>query len=189
MTPTKSEMRVIHAMAKRYDCVYWHVSKEDLVQEGVVALLLAATRYDSSRGVTLMSYAYPSIRKAMRVYIGIERKTEQGKQRDTLPLRRDVFLDAPINDDGDTLLGLMGAPADQEEVVASNQLQALVRTAVSRLPRAEREAVQLHSLEEIPYKEACKKVGKSHTMVQNDEREGMKRLAYRLAHLRKEIAA
>jgi len=48
-----------------------HLTKEDLVQEGFIALLYAVNRYDPSRGTKFMSYAWACIQGYM--YVAINR--------------------------------------------------------------------------------------------------------------------
>lgn len=57
----------VHSIARRLHSrrPEWLLSHEDLVQEGMLALLRAQGRYDPARGCTFTTYAYPRIRGAM----------------------------------------------------------------------------------------------------------------------------
>jgi RNA polymerase primary sigma factor len=59
----EANLRLVHAQARRYRCRSH--SLEDLVQEGVVGLVMAIRRFDPHRGCRLSTYALHWVRQAI----------------------------------------------------------------------------------------------------------------------------
>ncbi len=79
-----ANLRLIYRIARRYRCRSY--SQEDLVQEGVVGLMLAMERWDADRGCRLSTYAVHWIRQA------IARAVEQNDRLIHVPLQASVDL-------------------------------------------------------------------------------------------------
>ena len=98
--------------------------KEDIIQQGMLALWIVANKYDSSNGTTFTSYAVPYIKGYMKSYVHDKLNTikiprtafESGDIDLIYNLSNIESLDAQIQFDNDseafTLLDTISAPAD-----------------------------------------------------------------------------
>lgn len=93
------------------DRAFFHGWKEDILQEGRLALWQACNKFDESKGCQFTTYAIPFISGKMRQYskykcnvIRIPRKAFEGDDDDILKSLGNVLsLDAPIGEDDSTL--------------------------------------------------------------------------------------
>jgi RNA polymerase sigma factor (sigma-70 family) len=140
------------------------ISRDDLVQEGLVALCRAVERYDPERGARFSSYAVPVIRHAMVQYVrrmgpaptpprfGVPIMAAAFIPADSTPngARKHQWLaplslDAPL-EDGDSLgERLADFDALPPDLSASRALEReRLRAALSALPAESREIITLH---------------------------------------------
>ncbi len=74
----QANLRLVFSIVRRYHCR--HLTQEDLVQEGIIGLMVAIQRFDSSRNCRLSTYATHWIRQA------IARSIEQHDRLIRLPV-------------------------------------------------------------------------------------------------------
>ena len=112
----------VHWMVNKYS---WMGDYEDLVQQGNLGLLYAASRFDPDRGVKFSTYATWWIRQR------IQRYRSQDDQSISLDAVSDGFRDQPI----DRLV----SGTDVEEDIVTDELRTKMQTTLSALgPREAR---------------------------------------------------
>ena len=113
---------------------------DDLIQAGHIGLLCAKATYKPDKG-PWPSWAVIHMRNEMRAAIGL-RGTK------TRPERYAVSLDAPITEEGGTLMDVLpGAPVNLQEGIDREQLCQIVRESVAGLPDdLQRESVEMIDL-------------------------------------------
>ena len=123
---------------------------EDLVSEGLVALVHAAEAFDASRGVQFQTYAIGLIRGAivetMRKWHPRWRKGDPQKHGARRDCRKPLSLDrTPAGDCGSMLIDALrdDAPGPEDAAARSEQMEALAR-AFRRLPEREQICLVLH---------------------------------------------
>ena len=114
-----------------------HVEKEDLFQEGVLALYLAATKFDPGRGVAFSSFAYMCILNKLRNYIR--------SQKSNLYIE-DLYYQPKVN-----------------QVMEEEKIE--LKETVNTLPLKEKEVIQLLFYQNHTLETAGNKLGVSHTTV------------------------
>lgn len=126
---------LVRAVARRF--AHRGESLEDLVQVGAVGLIKAVDRFDPSRGVTLGSYAAPTIAGEIRHHlrdrgtlIRLPRNAEHGP-----PAQTSLPLEATIERWPD---------AAAERGLERSEDRALLAGGLQALPIRERRIVQLH---------------------------------------------
>jgi RNA polymerase sigma factor (sigma-70 family) len=137
------------------------IAREDLIQEGLLAVCRAVERYDPDRGARFSSYAVPVIRHALAQYVrrmgfglGAPRPAPPaaaaasspptngtGRRRSLAP----VSLDAPLDDGGSLAERLADAERPGPDLAAALALdRERLRNALRRLPVEVEEIVTLH---------------------------------------------
>ena len=135
------DLGLVICVAKRYLPYCDRASDfDDLVQAGLLALIRAKASYRADKGAW-STWAVYYMQNEMRAAIGL-RGTKRRPERDA------VSLDAPISEDGLTLLDTLEAgPVDLQEGIDRDQLRQLVRERVAALKNEQqRQAVVLIDL-------------------------------------------
>lgn len=122
---------------KRFINNYNHPHKEDILQEGRLALWQACKKFDESRGIKFSTYATYFIAGRMRQYqrykcnvIKIPRKAYEGETHLLEELSNTLSLDYNIeHDDGEgvTIGDLIGGP-DQYEFITEELVDSFIST-------------------------------------------------------------
>lgn len=126
---------------------------DDLMQAGYLGLMAAKATYQPDKGAW-STWAVFHMQKEMRAAIGLR----GSKIR---PERIALSLDAPITEDGCTLLDTLQADdVDLQEGIDRDQLCKIVRRQVAALPKElQRMAVELIDLGGLTYKGAAEAAG------------------------------
>lgn len=143
-----SNLRFVVSVAKRYQ--HQGVPLADLIDDGNLALLHAARRFDATKGAKFISYAVWWVRQAI-----VQSLADQG-QPVRVPLnwsaarrrgRRGISLDAPLRDREDTtLLEVLpdeAAPPPDDGATIDN-LADSVAAALAQLPAREANVLRLY---------------------------------------------
>lgn len=143
---------------------------DDLVQAGHLGMLRAKATYQPDKGLW-STWAVYHMQSEMRAAIGL-RGT---KQR---PERTAASLDAPITEDGLTLMDtLQAAPVDMQEGIDREQLCRIVRERVAALPDSmQREAVALIDLGELTCAAAAEAIGTTAARIKTARTRGINAL-------------
>lgn len=130
----EANLRLIYRIARRYRCRSY--SQEDLVQEGVMGLILAMERWDADRGCRLSTYAVHWIRQA------IARAVEQNDRLIHVPLQASVDMRRllRLREDMERTLGRL--PSDEELADATG----LTEDRVRQLLGSAEDAISLEAL-------------------------------------------
>lgn len=127
---------LVHFVLRRYRVL--ETDKEDLYQEGMIGLLRAVERFDTSKGVNFSTYAVIHIRATMRRYLD-QRIT---KHKDVYSLNKTF-----TNSEGDEVeyLELIESDIDIEEIIKdkfyNEELQQVIK---AHLSEEEQKAVYLY---------------------------------------------
>jgi RNA polymerase sigma factor (sigma-70 family) len=169
----------IHRIAGRYG-----IERDDLVQEGYVALLMSAGRYEDV-GASLATFANRGIKGAMLRFV--QRRRGRGitgfgyrKSYEHLPF---VSLHIKQSDGADgeliTLLDLL--PSGEPDPHATAEA-SMVREALQKLPEREREVIMLFYFHDLDQPEIARRLGFSQPRVSRILRRARERLRKRLGY-------
>lgn len=153
------------------------IERDDLESEGYVALVKAADRFDSERGVKFTTWAITMIRGAVLQFLRAEDWTPRSvrdKQKRGEPVQilqlvsLEEYLGAAASDDND-LLYRIDCIADPAVGPQTLTLEADERErlwwAVDGLPKSERFVMQQYYREGFTYKEIAAFLGRSESRV------------------------
>jgi RNA polymerase sigma factor (sigma-70 family) len=180
-TTTESETMAHHQtmvtkMADRYARAFRMVDRDDLIQEGMVALLAAARNYDRNRGASLSTYAWPRVKQSMRRHIGLNPLTHKLEPKD-----RHMRLDVPFRQDDDrTLLDVLGTSATQEESRMATENRKAIIDALDCLNEKERAAVVGRFFDERVMADIASDLGLTRQRVEQLEKVALGKLRARL---------
>lgn len=176
-TLIERNLRLVVYIARKFDNT--GVDKEDLVSIGTVGLIKAVNSFRPDKNIKLATYASRCIENEILMYL-----------RRVVRLKMEVSLDEPLNVDWEGNELLMSDVLGTDPDIVSKNLEAgverqLLRNAVNRLSRREKEIMQLRfglgGGEEKTQKEVADALGISQSYISRLE----KKIIFRL---RKEIA-
>lgn len=150
---------LVHRLARQL-CGFTNgaLDYDDLAQEGMIGLIKAADRFDPSRGVQFITYAYLAVRRhLLRV---INRQSEA-------PLS----LDAPAADGLPPLGETIAAPAPGDSADLCD-----VRALVDRLPDPQRRVIVWRYWEGLSLREAGGQIGVSGEWARRIEQKALQSL-------------
>lgn len=148
------------------------VDYEDLMQEGMIGLLIAASKFDPDSGNRFSTYARHWVWSLMREYVlGAHSVVHPGKssQRKTEFFRKrphhDTSTETPVGDDGltigDTLVSTDDLPDEVvERVLDGEAMSARLNDAISSLTEREADVIRSRFLREV--KEGLEEIGIRH---------------------------
>lgn len=170
----------VYKLANEYAATWRNVDVEDLVQEGLLGLLLAIRSWRSDAGASLATYAIYKIRLRMRQLIGdSDRKGEDGTRVHTLvgavPC---LSLDAATSDEGDmSLHDVIPSPTkNPEEEYAEAEMADVVRKAVHKLSPREQRIIRMRFVEERSLRDVEESEELRRTRLSEIEREAVSTL-------------
>ena len=85
-----------------YEYRSYGIKIADLIQEGNIGLMKAVQKFDPDKGIRLISYAVWWIRAYIQKYLKESHSSVRGGEDGARRGLRDVSLDVPLDDDGDT---------------------------------------------------------------------------------------
>ena len=165
-------LRLVVYIARRFENT--GVNLEDLISIGTIGLIKAISTYRREKNIKLATYASRCIENEILMHI-----------RKIAPLKAEVSLDEPINQDGDGNELLLGDILGTDEDMILRPLEddvdkAVLRQALSELPSREREIVLmrygLYGYKELTQKEVAEKMGISQSYISRLEKRIMERL-------------
>lgn len=132
----QSHLRLVASIAHRYSTP--NVTTDELMSEGVLALLAAADSFDPGRGLAFTTYAWPIIEGRIRAAMGSADQViarPHRKSASAIPLRR---VDTPL--EVEAASAGAGLPS---EAVENKEMAKRVREAMAHLPRRQSRALGL----------------------------------------------
>ena len=133
---------------------------EDMIQEGMLALLTAIEHFDSARGVSFSWYARLCVERRLRPFIrGQTAKKHQ-------PLSHAISLDKPLFEDLETYPQTARQTDPEALVIGREEHRETLERLFDLLSRFERQVLQLY-LYGLSYDEIAKKIGKTRKSVIN----------------------
>ena len=187
----KAWMGRVVRMYVRVDSPYY----EDLLQEGMIALLEAARTFDETRGFSFLTYSTPAIHQHVRRYL---RRAPVVHAPDVWSAERRSKLDRPAMLDQASealsgsdasedrclkpLFGLAGmhTPASQEDEAILAERRAQVHRELARLSARHQKVIERVGLDGITFREAAVEMGCSRQRAQQLFAEGVETLQRRL---------
>lgn len=166
---------------------------DDLLQEGRSAFLACIPSFDASKA-SLANWTRLCIRRHVRTWASeyglsvrvplhavLEARAHEANTEVAIAaasaLRRPVYLDEVVGEDGETARGALMAANDEpvDETMTRLAMSAILRRAVERLPRAQRALIEARLDGQTQYDVAEAK-GVSHQAVSQMERKAVERL-------------
>ena len=174
-TLIERNLRLVVYLARRFENTGVHM--EDLISIGTIGLIKAVNTFRSDKNIKLATYASRCIENEILMHL-----------RKTSNLRAEVSFDEPLNTDWDgkelLLSDVLGTDGDivMRPIEADAERQML-RTAVSRLSRREREIITrrfgLHGRKELTQKEVADRLGISVNTVKTHIRHMLDKTGYK----------
>jgi RNA polymerase sigma factor (sigma-70 family) len=180
-TTTESETMAHHQamvvkMADRYSRAFRMVDRDDLIQEGMFALLTASRRYDPSRGAGLMTYAWKLIKQQMRRVIGVNRTTHKLQLKE-----QHLHLEHQVRpNDSRTFLDILGTSATQENDSMATETRAAVSEAMAVLSDTERAVIVGRFVDDRTLADLGAELGVTRQRVEQAEKRALGKLRDRL---------
>jgi len=161
------------------------VSQEDLIQEGLLAVVVAHRAWKPNEGSNMMTWIYYPVRNAMshavrrQKQLGMSMRGGRGRKKEVVDL---LYLDADIE------LPLGGTTTAHEFVSSENALNgnesterdvfalAMLPDAVAQLEPREREVIRLRYVDELTLEEAGLKIGRTRQRVEQIEKDALYKL-------------
>ena len=151
----QKHQRMIEVLAGRFRCEW--ISREELVQAGILGLLRAVSHYDASRDAKLTTYALPWI-------LGEMRRVSKKMQVHT------YSLDQEMDTGGQTLYDVL----EGKKGIDLSSLD--LRLMLSRLNPSEQILICLRYYRDKTQKETAILLGKSQTQISRMERQALDKL-------------
>lgn len=158
---------------------------EDLIQDGMLGLLQAASKFDPSKGVQFATHAWWWVRAAIARSVAKMRSLADGCSRYVIVKRishqAPLSLDAPGHDETRGTLGdTVSTDADSpDQMLGDAEEMRLLRFRMDELSERTRTILKLRFFEEMTLSEVGATVGLSRARVGQIETEGLNELRQR----------
>ena len=178
-TLIEHNLRLVVYIARRFESS--GINIEDLISIGTIGLIKAVNTFQSGKNIKLATYASRCIENEILMHL-----------RKTSGLRAEVSFDEPLNTDWDGKELLLSDVLGTESDVVMRPIEAdaerqMLRTAVSRLSRREREIITmrfgLHGHKELTQKEVADRLGISQSYISRLEKRIIARLRSEMTKL------
>ena len=133
---------------------------EDMIQEGMLALLTAIEQFDPARGVSFPSYARLCVERRLRSFIRGQSAKKHG------PLSQAVSLDKPPFEDLETYPHIAQSADPEAVVIGREEHRETLARLFDLLSRFEAQVLQLY-LYGLSYDEIARRIGKTRKSVMN----------------------
>ena len=159
ITPVEELIPVVTRVAKGLAKKYPYLEEEDVVQEALLALVQSAKRYDRSKGASLCTYAgrravgaiidlvRSNIRHSVTVYYLEERPPREGLRERSMESRETIL-----------------------------RFRRFLATSIGRLPRRQRQVVELRFFQGLSVRETARRLGISTTTAAREQRQALFKL-------------
>jgi len=156
---------------------------EDLAQEGRIALWKATRLFKESHGVKFLTYAGRWVDHCIRRYVQKHGNVVRVPRHLVTMGPRLLHLDMPMGDEAGAaeVHAVFELPAAEPERVNAEDVE-VVRTALARLPRRERQAVHEYIMLARPGRTVAVEMRCCHTRVQQLAAAGLARLRRAMRH-------
>jgi len=143
---------------------------EDLLQEGMLGLLMAMREYDPGKGASFHTYAETCIRNRIQSAI------RSASRKKHAPLNDGVSLDYVLSDESQSLGDQFISRSPEEQVLARETEKELISASVKRLSALEAQILSLY-LDGLSYQEMAAVSGRDVKAVDNAVQRIRKKLA------------
>ena len=143
---------------------------EDLIQEGMLGLLMAVREYDPGKGVLFRTYAEICIRNRIQSAI------RSAARKKHAPLNDGVPLDIVLSDESQSLGEPFFSRSPEEQVLARETEKELISASAERLSDLEARILSLY-LDGLSYQEMAAVTGRDAKAVDNAVQRIRKKLA------------
>ena len=128
---------VYYVVFKYYADLIKLVGKDDVVSVGKIGLVIAAQRYDPTRGTKFSTYAITVI--SQQIYKEIIQKEKRRKKKGDYKL---VYLDGDSEDMEDK--GFYEMIGQDDADLRATETRIFIETMLSKLPEKQRKAIELY---------------------------------------------
>lgn len=139
----RTHTKWVYKIANEYAAKWRHVDVDDLIQEGLLGLVLAIRKWRPDGGASLITFATYQIRARMRELIGVD------TDHVLIGKRMEASLDELIDSDEHSLYDVIssGEPSP-EQLCADAEMATLARDALHRLTAREQRILRLRFVDE-----------------------------------------
>lgn len=143
---------------------------EDLLQEGMLGLLMAMREYDPGKGASFHTYAETCIRNRIQSAI------RSASRKKHAPLNDGVSLDYVLSDESQSLGDQFISRSPEEQVLARETEKELISASAERLSDLEARILSLY-LDGLSYQEMAAETGRDTKAIDNAVQRIRKKLA------------
>ena len=161
-------VRLVRVCARPYFLIGG--DSEDLLQEGMLGLLMAMREYDPGKGAAFHTYAETCIRNRIQSAI------RSASRKKHAPLNDGVSLDYVLSDESQSLGDQFISRSPEEQVLARETEKELISAAAERLSDLEARILSLY-LDGLSYQEMAAETGRDTKAIDNAVQRIRKKLA------------
>ena len=161
-------VRLVRVCARPYFLIGG--DSEDLLQEGMLGLLMAMREYDPGKGAAFHTYAETCIRNRIQSAI------RSASRKKHAPLNDGVSLDYVLSDESQSLGDQFISRSPEEQVLARETEKELISASAERLSDLEARILSLY-LDGLSYQEMAAETGRDTKAIDNAVQRIRKKLA------------
>jgi RNA polymerase sigma factor FliA len=171
--------RLVHLVVNRYLKRYFvpSMEREDLVSWGLIGLVHAARAWNPERGASFSTLACRAIERM--IIRGVRREWKPDQAAATVSL--DDLVTGEDTTTQERFVALLVAAQNVEADLLLGETQAVLRSAVAKLPAPQRRLIEHHYYEDVPVARLAEEWGLSTQGLYARQRQALRQLRAALA--------